>query len=420
MPNTPLISKASMPETDSANVSKNAMSNHHRIKQNIQNLRDRLSNLAKVLNYTSNQEDNDYQKTIHISISEAQHDLAILESIEARLNNNLIRSYPTESGSLSPAQTPSQPITHLAHEEGEVHFSIDDCLDRFEAMASANGQSLDVCWSTLLPLAITKEQLPVLNTFLNHDPQLPWSIVRSTLVRMYSINTARRQVLLTMKLMNMSMDKDESVVAYTERFQKVRREAGAPDNLMTYILYIRSLPTEVAHQVRLAQINLSTEEKCSVDQITTIARMLHNNDLIVPDTFHNEPASTTQGKHCAPLHCSTNRRNIENDKDEAHNSIDLSKECRLGGSALCTVQSGKVTKPSSPRIHGSRAGSPKMCLRNSQLQGHICDREKLQPHLPLRSFHNDFADGSAAFDLRGGSLHDDDVTMNGTYTAPSG
>ncbi|OAD71634.1 hypothetical protein PHYBLDRAFT_70030 [Phycomyces blakesleeanus NRRL 1555(-)] len=326
MPNTPpLISNISMPEITSVNRSSKdtTITSPQYIKQTIENLRARLENLVEVLNDTVDQNQNlnqsedqdqdhknNYQKTIHISISEAQHDLEILESIQAKLNHTyMLQSHSKEElGCPIPTNTPYiQPdVTSLVHGENDVFFSIDEFLDQFEAIVLANGQSLDTCWSTLFPMSIAKVQLPVLNSFLRNDPILPWSIVRSTLVRMYSVNTARQQVLLTMKLMKMTMNKDESVAAYTDRFQKARREAGAPDNLMTYTLYIRSLPTDVAHQVRLAQTKLSAE-----------------------------------------------------------------------------------------------------------------DREKLQPHLPLRSIHNAFADASSAFDLRSGSLHDDDVTMNGTYTAPS-
>ena len=175
-----------------------------------------------------------------------------------------------------PTDLPLLQWTGNVFDQSKVIFSsVQECLDRFEDIVESYDQDLNAVWCRLLPRMLSPNQRSWFVSHLKPQANLPWSFARKTIVGKYGIQDAERQAQFTQALFNLRMGRDESVEAYTDRFHKIRREAGLEDSRVTAALYVNSLLPELSQHVSLGQAHLTADKRESTDQAANLARTLY-------------------------------------------------------------------------------------------------------------------------------------------------
>ncbi|KAF7728074.1 hypothetical protein EC973_006712 [Apophysomyces ossiformis] len=151
-----------------------------------------------------------------------------------------------------------------------VFETVEECLDRFEDVVQSYRQSMDDNWHLLLPRMLSPEQRSWFDAHLRPHPERPWSIARKVIMKKYGINDAERQAQRSKDLVNLTMSKDESVDRYTDKFHRIRREAGWENDRKSAAIYINSFIPELTQHVWLAQVNMPSEQRSNVDHACSL------------------------------------------------------------------------------------------------------------------------------------------------------
>ncbi|KAG2212420.1 hypothetical protein INT45_011169, partial [Circinella minor] len=180
------------------------------------------------------------------------------------------------SRSIVPSDLPALQWTGNVHDTSKTVFSsVHECLDRFEDILESYGQDINANWCRLLPRMLSPNQRSWFIDHLKPHATLDWSFACKTLVHKYGIQDADRQAQFMQKLFTLRMGRDDSVELYTDRFHKLRREAGCKDDRVMAALYIQSLLPELAQHVTLGQAHLSQDKRTTIDQAANLARRLY-------------------------------------------------------------------------------------------------------------------------------------------------
>ncbi|KAG2213578.1 hypothetical protein INT45_003441, partial [Circinella minor] len=198
----------------------------------------------------------------------------------------------TSSRMIVPSDLPLLQWTGNVHDSSKSIFSsIHECLDRFEDIIESYGQDINANWCRLLPRMLSPDQRSWFIDHLKPHAALDWSFARKTLINKYGIQDADRQAQYMQELFALRMGRDDSVELYTDRFHKLRREAGCEDNRVMAALYIQSLLPELAQHVTLGQAHLSPDKRATIDHAANLARRMYGN--VVHSKYSKQVAASS-------------------------------------------------------------------------------------------------------------------------------
>ncbi|KAG2212519.1 hypothetical protein INT45_013627, partial [Circinella minor] len=311
------------------------------------------------------------------------------------------------SRSIVPSDLPALQWTGNVHDTSKTVFSsVHECLDRFEDILESYGQDIDTNWCRLLPHMLSPKQRSWFIDHLKPHAALNWSFARKTLISKYGIQDAERQAQFMQKLFSLRMGRDDSVERYTDRFHKLRREAGCKDDRVMATLFINSLLPELCQHVTLGQAHLSQDKRTTIDQAANLARRLYGNVVHSKYSKHvalsseSSTSSTASGAAAGSSFAVAGKKNKGKKRAETKycrlhgNGRHSSDECRALSSLHTSGNAGKVSKSagsSGTRVTGpsGNASSPsssgkKDCFKCGFIPwtpGHKCEVN----HLAIRS-----------------------------------
>ncbi|KAG1258091.1 hypothetical protein G6F58_012040 [Rhizopus delemar] len=140
-----------------------------------------------------------------------------------------------------------------------------DFCNTFETVLHAHGLSLNSNWERLLPLCMNPEQVSWCREALM-DKRYTWKEVRPIVLDHF--DTPYRKFLLMVEVGSMRQAPYESNREYSNRFQKMRREAGMEDGTQLAVTYFASLKPSVKTVAQVAiSSHLGAKLPVSINQI---------------------------------------------------------------------------------------------------------------------------------------------------------
>lgn len=133
--------------------------------------------------------------------------------------------------------------------DGESFESVLDFCISFEKVLRAHSLGFDHNWERLLPLCLNNTT----NSWCTDKllgKQFSWEKAKSMLLDHF--DTPYRKFLLLVEVGSLKQGKNESTRSYSERFQKLRRQAGFEDGIQLVITYYSSLRSSVSSAARPA------------------------------------------------------------------------------------------------------------------------------------------------------------------------
>ncbi|KAG1605767.1 hypothetical protein G6F46_013489 [Rhizopus delemar] len=122
----------------------------------------------------------------------------------------------------------------------------------------------------------------------------PHSAFLEQLTLKYGIESIEAQANASRELLTISMQPDETVEKYTDRFLKLKREATPVADDFLAILFVNSLPGSLRNHVNMALVSLNQEAKNDINLLASIARKFHTKQQILPNMstrkFNNQPS----------------------------------------------------------------------------------------------------------------------------------
>ncbi|EIE91421.1 hypothetical protein RO3G_16132 [Rhizopus delemar RA 99-880] len=227
--------------------------------------------------------------------------LASLLDLQAKLANNLAiqtngsaingsNSQPT----VVPQNLPLFQYTgNVENSALPVYKDIAECIRRFEDILFAYRLDVQVHWQRLIPFSLTHPQRSWYDE-LRVKKNLSWATFKEQLTLKYGIESTEAQAHASRELLTISMQPDESVEKYTDRFLKLKREATPVADDFLAILFVNSLPGSLQNHVNMAIVSLDQEAKNDINLLSSIARKFHTKQQTLPNTstrkFNNQPS----------------------------------------------------------------------------------------------------------------------------------
>ncbi|KAG0779091.1 hypothetical protein G6F21_012730 [Rhizopus arrhizus] len=167
---------------------------------------------------------------------------------------------------------------NIWRKEAEAHDSVEDLLDTFALIVESNGLSIDSSWSRLVPIKMNRDQRSWFNEVLK-GRNLVWSEVRKIIVKTYAAQDVAQELEYMDQLLSLKMAAAESIEAFTDRFQRIRRAAKWDDDIKTATIYKRALPAFLRQEVSRSLLNLGRDQQDSVAKVAAKARMVLSSNL---------------------------------------------------------------------------------------------------------------------------------------------
>ncbi|KAG1038147.1 hypothetical protein G6F43_012738 [Rhizopus delemar] len=140
---------------------------------------------------------------------------------------------------------------NIWRKDADVHDSVEDLLDTFSLIIESNGLSIDASWSRLVPIKMNRDQR----------------------IKTYAAQDVAQELEYMDQLMSLKMVSTESIEAFTDRFQRIRRAAKWDDDIRTASIYKRALPAFLRQEVSRSLLNLGRDQQDSVAKVAAKARM---------------------------------------------------------------------------------------------------------------------------------------------------
>ncbi|EIE87344.1 hypothetical protein RO3G_12055 [Rhizopus delemar RA 99-880] len=230
--------------------------------------------------------------------------------------------------------------------KAECYDSAYDFCNTFETVLRAHGQALNSNWERLLPLCMNPEQVSWCREALL-EKNLSWKQVRPMILDHF--DTPYRKFLLMVEVGSMCQGTYESNREYSNRFQKMRREAGMEDSTLLAVTYFASLKASVKSVAQLAiSSHFGSRLPSSITQII---------DLVLASGEDSAFAAKTPHKRARPMN---------DDERTPHNAGNTSK-------APFGTNKVLASKFKTPLANKGKY-KPKPCTycRKDWFQGHKC------------------------------------------------
>ncbi|KAG1545597.1 hypothetical protein G6F49_010748 [Rhizopus delemar] len=167
---------------------------------------------------------------------------------------------------------------NIWRKDADVHDSVEDLLDTFSLIIESNGLSVDSSRPRLFPIKMNRDQRSWFNEVLK-GRSLTWSEVRKIIVKTYAAQDVAQELEYMDQLLSLKMLPTESIEAFTDRFQRIRRAAKWDDDIRTASIYKRALPGFLRQEVSRSLLNLGRDQQDSVTKVAAKARMVLSSNL---------------------------------------------------------------------------------------------------------------------------------------------
>ncbi|KAI7902104.1 uncharacterized protein BX663DRAFT_561692 [Cokeromyces recurvatus] len=127
-------------------------------------------------------------------------------------------------------------IKQRMEKDSNVQGSVEDLLDTFALVVDSKGLNLDHSWGRLMSIRMNRDQLPWFNETLKGH-YLIWKEVRSIVINTYASQNLAQEINNMDKLLSLKVQPNESIEAFTDRFQRIRRAAKWEDVIRTAIIF---------------------------------------------------------------------------------------------------------------------------------------------------------------------------------------
>ncbi|KAG1537752.1 hypothetical protein G6F49_012718 [Rhizopus delemar] len=192
--------------------------------------------------------------------------------------NNTNTSYPRSAHVIPPDLPIWQWQGNVWKKKADVHDSVEDLLDTFALIVESNGLPIDSSWSRLVPIKMNRDQRSWFNEVLK-GRNLAWSEVRKIIVKTYAAQDVAQELEYMDQLLTLKMAAAESIEAFTDRFQRIRRAAKWDDDIKTASIYKRALPAFLRQEVSRSLLNLGRDQQDSVAKVAAKARVVLSSNL---------------------------------------------------------------------------------------------------------------------------------------------
>ncbi len=126
---------------------------------------------------------------------------------------------------------------------------------RFSLIVSSNGLAIDQHWMRLVPIKMNRDQRSWFNEVLK-GRSLNWNEARSIVINTNATQDVAQTLNNIDQLLTIKMQQNESIEAFTDRFQRTRRAAKWQDDIRTATLFKRALPIALYKEVSRSLLNL--------------------------------------------------------------------------------------------------------------------------------------------------------------------
>ncbi|KAG0803572.1 hypothetical protein G6F19_013399 [Rhizopus arrhizus] len=108
---------------------------------------------------------------------------------------------------------------------------------------------------------------------------LNWDEARSIIINTYATQDVAQTLNNIDQLLTIKMQQDESIEAFTDRFQRIRRAAKWQDDIRTAALFKRALPIALYKEVSRSLLNLPLNMQDSVCKVSAKARTVISSNI---------------------------------------------------------------------------------------------------------------------------------------------
>lgn len=258
-----------------------------------------------------------------------------------------VNSVPPSSRVIVPSGLPLLQLKGevIWEKEAKAYDSAHDFCQKFETVLRAHALNLDSEWERLLPMCLNTEQVSWFQEELQ-DGLLNWEEARTKITDAF--DTPFRKFLLMAEVSRMEQGEYEPVREYTYRYQKLRREAGIPDDTQLAVNYFVSLRQDVQARAQVAIAGqMGNSLPTSINQIIDLVYAVAVDK--VPNKSHKRLRTSDSRSHNSMY----KRDTVPPSSSKAYSITSISKTNKQPGN-LCSY-----------------------CKKVVWVKGHRCDEYKL-------------------------------------------
>ncbi|EIE79957.1 hypothetical protein RO3G_04662 [Rhizopus delemar RA 99-880] len=164
------------------------------------------------------------------------------------------------------------------------HDSVEDLLDTFALIVSSNGLAIDQHWMRLVPIKMNRDQKSWFNEVLK-GRSLNWDEARSITVNTYATQDVAQTLNNIDQLLTIKMQQNESIKAFPDRCQRIRRAAKWQDDIRTAALFKRALPVALYKEVSCSLLNLPLNQQDSVCKVSAKVHTVISSNICNDETM---------------------------------------------------------------------------------------------------------------------------------------
>jgi hypothetical protein len=193
----------------------------------------------------------------------------------------------------------------------DVIKNIEEFVDRFERVLRAHGLGLDVNWRRLLPLSLGTSEAHWIEQYVSGVPTVnTWLQARNIMLKHYQSPTCKTT--LSTELWTTQPNKNESIRNYCDRFCKLMKDCGIPDDHDGIVSkFISTLPVSFQDKLVIVKASNPLQGLASVTEVVELVVMLDANSkpISVANSASkaNVTAQSTSGKTTESFFCAYHR-----------------------------------------------------------------------------------------------------------------
>jgi hypothetical protein len=247
--------------------------------------------------------------------------------------------------------------------DADVQDSVEDLLDSFALIVESNGLVLDANWARLIPIKMNRDQRSWFNETLK-GRNLSWLEVRKIIVKTYATQDVAQELDHMDQLLSLKMMPAESIEAFTDRFQRIRRAAKWDDDIRTATIFKRALPTFLKQEVSRSLLNVGRDHQDSVSKVAAKARVVLSSNICQNESVSSRPESSANA--ASNNHLSTGSNILSQGSDASrHNPKNAQRGMNLGVSK--SSPPGATKNKFQCVIHGLANHPTEKCKRYKHL-----------------------------------------------------
>lgn len=134
---------------------------------------------------------------------------------------------------------------YIVDDKSRIFTDVQDCLRRFEDVLFSYGLDYDHSWRRLLPICFCQGMRDWLSDFVKTaGNDAPWHTLKDVMIQRYGVFKVLPCFDRIRKFMNCTMEEQESVDTFLERFRRLRAESGINDKHLIAKVFVDAMCRE--------------------------------------------------------------------------------------------------------------------------------------------------------------------------------